>query len=99
MIRPHPANGESLADYLTRLEAEATTWRLFACLVLPWLSPAVLALVLDLLPGAPPRPPWPGLPIATAVFAVAGWLVANLLWRVAWLLVDPNRPHRGGRSA
>jgi hypothetical protein len=95
MIRPHSTPGESLADYLTRLEAEATTWRLFACLVLPWLSPAVLAVVLDLLPGAPPLP-WPGLPIATAVLTVAGWLVANLLWRVAWLLVDPNNPRRGG---
>jgi Protein of unknown function (DUF2637) len=71
MIRPHPAAGEPLADYLTRLEAEPTTWRLFACLALPWLSPA-LVLVLDLLPGAPPPLPWPGLPIATAVFTAAG---------------------------
>jgi hypothetical protein len=96
VIRPQPRHGDQLADYTTRLEAECATWRLFALLVLPWFSPAITATLLAVLPWPPLRFPWPGLPVALAALTVAGVIVARVLGRVAWLLVDPNRPHRGG---
>jgi hypothetical protein len=79
-----------LADYVTRLKAEVTFWRLWVVVIGPMIWPTLVAWVVSLWPATWPTP----LRISAGLLSVLVGLVVGVRFsrRVAWLLVDPVTP-------